>query len=470
MPNRREFRRQIHLERALARNPSLASVELDDGSQVVLVPGVINVAGFSETDVVTALEDELRGRITVAVVTPAKRRPKVSQRFAVQLDGRPLDAQQTVTAAKRLTVDGRLDPRPAEPKPKPANESDRSPTDGRILRSAAPEYGFFTQQKMHPGEDPEGGPKPTPVPGTEDLGAGVQVVVIDTGLAQSGAGFASMCDVALDEDALIGEAPHLGPAAGHGTFISSLVKLIAPGANVRNIKVAEPIGVCTEEDVVDALLRAAQLTDPSPPDIINLSLGTHVLAVDAPKGPGDPADLDEQEPGADRRRRGLDRNTLPAVGPLTLQQAVDEVLDLIPGVVIVASAGNSDCTDPMYPAAFDNVVGVAALECEGRRWMLSNHGPWVDASALGHRLRAEFVSGDEDPDYDPDRQAETFVGEAEWSGTSFAAPVVAAQIAIVKAAAGVTAQRAWEIVRDSSRPAPDPGCGKWVRAAIPGQP
>lgn len=444
MPNRREFRRQVHLERAVKRNPSLASVELDDGSQVVLVPGVINVTGVSDTDVATVLRKTFGDTITVEVIRSPKR--KATQRLAVQVEGRPLSAEETVEAAQQL---GR---------------------DRKTSTQANLEYGFFTQQKMHPGEDPEGGPKPVPVPGTEHLGAGVEVVVIDTGLAQSGVGFASMCDTALDEDALIGEHPHLGPAAGHGTFISSLVKLIAPGANVRNIKVSEPIGACTEEDVVDALLRAAD-EDP-PPDIINLSLGTHVLRVDAPKGSDDPDDLDERAPGADRRRRGLQQNTLPPVEPLTLQETVNEVLGRIPGLVIVASAGNSDCTDPMYPAAFENVVGVAALECEGRRWMLSNHGPWVDASALGHRLRAEFVSGDEDPAYDPDQQAESFTGEAEWSGTSFAAPVVAAQIAIMKAAAGagVTAQRAWEIVRDSSRPAPDPGCGKWVRAAIPGQP
>jgi subtilisin family serine protease len=105
----------------------------------------------------------------------------------------------------------------------------------------------------------------------------------------------------------------------------------------------------------------------------------------------------------------------------------------------------------------------------------SNYGDWVDASALGVNLRGVFVRGRENPRYDADGRAESWNHEfnyARWSGTSFATPLVAAQIAVVQAA--LSAQRptmaweAWQVLRDSSGPG-DTGCGRRVFAALPGQ-
>jgi subtilisin family serine protease len=129
----------------------------------------------------------------------------------------------------------------------------------------------------------------------------------------------------------------------------------------------------------------------------------------------------------------------------------------------------------MYPAGFDEVVGVAATDRDGYRWVHSNYGEWVDASAAGVNLRGVFVRGRENPRYDADGRAESWdheINYARWSGTSFATPLVAAQIAVVKSAMSqrtpTTAWQAWEVLRDGSSPG-DTGCGRRIYAYLPGQ-
>lgn len=424
MANRRDYRRRTYIERIVAEGVgSFDEPEHDD--QVLLVPGRINFE--ADDDDASVLERIRRAAPGYELDETEQGDRQPSKKKVFRLIARRGDAAEVGAAETAELVRSII-------------ENDLS-----LLDVVAPEYVFLTQQKPHPGEDPELGLRPVVPDGRDHLGRGVRVLVVDTGLAL-GTTSGATCEPG-HEDLLLGNGTLLGSAAGHGTFISALVKAVAPGASVDNVKVFNPMGWCEESQIADALLAAAQ--GPNPPHVINLSLGMHGLRVDV-KPPG----------------REDERITLP---PVTLLRAVRDVHAILgPDVAIVASAGNSDSTDKMYPAAFKEVVGVAALECEGRRWPFSNHGDWVDASALGSRLRTEFVTGDEDPQFDPDGNAEHFEGQAEWSGTSFAAPIVAAQIAIVKAAGGLSAQLAQQIVLQSSCPAVDPGCGVWVRATIPG--
>ncbi|WP_319524313.1 S8 family serine peptidase [uncultured Desulfosarcina sp.] len=53
------------------------------------------------------------------------------------------------------------------------------------------------------------------------------------------------------------------------------------------------------------------------------------------------------------------------------------------GLVLVAAAGNSPTGDPVYPAAYENVIGVGALTPDGEAWDQSNYGDFVSVYSPG---------------------------------------------------------------------------------------
>jgi Subtilase family/Bacterial pre-peptidase C-terminal domain/CARDB len=53
------------------------------------------------------------------------------------------------------------------------------------------------------------------------------------------------------------------------------------------------------------------------------------------------------------------------------------------GAVIVAAGGNEDTSDPLYPAAFPNVIGVSATNQDDSDWSPSNQGAYIKLAAPG---------------------------------------------------------------------------------------
>lgn len=53
------------------------------------------------------------------------------------------------------------------------------------------------------------------------------------------------------------------------------------------------------------------------------------------------------------------------------------------GLVLVAAAGNSPTGKPVYPAAYENVIGVGALTPDGEAWDQSNYGDFVSVYSPG---------------------------------------------------------------------------------------
>jgi thermitase len=97
----------------------------------------------------------------------------------------------------------------------------------------------------------------------------------------------------------------------------------------------------------------------------------------------------------------------------TLQNAVNYAWNK--GVVIVAAAANNGTSTPMYPAALENVLAVAATDSSDNRASFSNYGNWIDVAAPGVSVRTTMLGG----------------GYGNWNGTSFATPQVAALAALL---------------------------------------
>lgn len=64
-----------------------------------------------------------------------------------------------------------------------------------------------------------------------------------------------------------------------------------------------------------------------------------------------------------------------------LESAIQKAVSA--GVVVVAAAGNEPTGQPMYPAAYPNVIGVSALDESGGLWPHSNTGTFITFSAPG---------------------------------------------------------------------------------------
>ena len=79
------------------------------------------------------------------------------------------------------------------------------------------------------------------------------------------------------------------------------------------------------------------------------------------------------------------------------------------GVLAIAAAGNGGpMAQPMYPAAYPEVVAVTATDNRGRAFRLANRGEYVDIAAPGVNIRHAQAGG----------------GYAASSGTSYAVPFV----------------------------------------------
>src|SRR5579872_389608 len=172
--------------------------------------------------------------------------------------------------------------------------------------------------------------------------SGVTVAVVDTGV--------QMDHPALDGklipgyDFVDGTAsvtdPVGGAESGHGTFIAGLIALVAPAARIMPIRVLDTSGMGDEITVARGIYFAVQ----HGADIINLSLGSYAV-------------------------------------PTMVDDAVTFARQH--GVLVVASTGNDNSSEPQYPAAVAGTIGVAATDPTDHKATFSNFGTYVSISAPG---------------------------------------------------------------------------------------
>jgi thermitase len=179
---------------------------------------------------------------------------------------------------------------------------------------------------------------------------------------------------------------------GHGTYVTGIagavtnnargVAAVAPHGKILPVKVFTDGGQGYLNDLIDgigyAVVQGAHA--------INLSIGT-------PNNTGN----------------------VWSVVEIALNQAWNA------GVVIVAAAGNTNNTNPFYPAWYPVCIAVAACNLDGTKSSVSTYGSWVDVAA---------PSGDV---YSTTSSTDNSYGRNRDGYTSYAAPFVTAQAAMLYA-------------------------------------
>jgi len=175
---------------------------------------------------------------------------------------------------------------------------------------------------------------------------------------------------------------------GHGTYVTGIagavtnnargVAAVAPNGKILPVKVFTDTGQGYLNDLIDGVNYAVA----QGAHVINLSLGSS--------------------------------------SPLSaLQTALNNAWNA--GVVIVAAAGNTNSTNPFYPAYYPVCIAVAACNLDGTRSSVSTYGAWVDVAAPSGDVYSTVSSSNDS------------YGRNTGGFTSYAAPFVTAQAALLYA-------------------------------------
>ncbi|MCH8320025.1 MAG: S8 family serine peptidase, partial [Acidobacteria bacterium] len=191
--------------------------------------------------------------------------------------------------------------------------------------------------------------------------AAIRIAILDSGVYCTHADLFSKC---IEQISFVGnKSLSADDILGHGTHVAGIAAAepdngvgiagVAWEASIGSLKVCYEDyflavfgiiqGVCEDADIADAITYAAD----SGYEVINLSLA----------GPQ------------------FSQTLLSAVNYAWNQ-----------GVVIVAGAGNGYSTEKLYPAAFDNVIAVAATDYFDNLAYFSTFGDWVSVLAPGHTI------------------------------------------------------------------------------------
>jgi Subtilase family len=280
------------------------------------------------------------------------------------------------------------------------------------------------------------GIEPNPGVCWDNSGSGVRVYIADTGLLADADSHSWLHGVqrAVKPDGAPQPFDPLGPPAesglpsipayaGHGTFVAGVLRCLAREADVIVSDVFNRAGSALESEAV--------------PDLVNaLGLGVDIfhLSMAAPS------------------RKNL---------PLISFEAWLKLLSQYKGVSCVVAAGNSGSRRPSWPAAFSEMVAVGALAADWRdRADFSNYGGWVDVYAPGRNLINAFATGAYTCYVAPYAGTpRTFYGMAQWSGTSFSAPIVTGLIAARMSRTGENGQEAAAAMLRLARSQAIPGVG-----------
>ncbi|MGM7701458.1 S8 family peptidase [Pseudalkalibacillus sp. Hm43] len=212
--------------------------------------------------------------------------------------------------------------------------------------------------------------------GNED----VIIAIIDTGIDMKHPDLAKRI---VDGYNVLNESPMPNDDNGHGTHVAGIIASETNNGvgiagmtwynRIMPIKAMNADGYGTSFDVAQGIRWAVE----HGADVINMSLGNYKASK-------------------------------------ALKEAIDYAYEK--DVIMVAASGNENTNQTSYPAAFDNVIGVAAVNLNLNRAEFSNYGDYIDVAAPGVDIASTYLEGQ----------------YASLSGTSMATPHVAALAGLIK--------------------------------------
>lgn len=157
--------------------------------------------------------------------------------------------------------------------------------------------------------------------------------------------------VLLDQSTVVLLDSGIPAAFGHGTMVSGLIHLVAPGAMIMPLRAFHADGTGNLSNIVSAIYFATN----NGARVINMSFSTSA-----------------DSPSLRAALRYAARND----------------------VICVASAGNQGSEVTVYPAAYSSVIGVGSTDEANLRSMFSNYGPGAsNTAAPGEALLTTYPNG-----------------------------------------------------------------------------
>jgi hypothetical protein len=219
---------------------------------------------------------------------------------------------------------------------------------------------------------------------SRNFGGGIKVAVIDSGIDLNHPVFAGKLSASTEFWDYVGkdatpQDESGGNGYGHGTAVAGIILQVAPRAKILPIRVLRSDGTANTSDVVAAIGRAVN----NGANIINLSLGTG----------------------------GYDQSLMDICTWANTR-----------GVRIIAAAGNNGQKDNMdspamyswFSGTYQMTIGVGSVNANDQRSSFSSYGDGIFGFAPGEGIWSAYPGNK----------------SANFTGTSFAAPIVSGAVAL----------------------------------------
>lgn len=172
----------------------------------------------------------------------------------------------------------------------------------------------------------------------------VKIAILDTGISQK------VVPNVKEHHSFVMEKGVGSKLSDHGTYVASIISQTSPTAELYDLRVLDQNGVGKYSDVIEAIEWAIE----DEMDIVQMSFGGH-------------------------------NQSLALAEVMSLAETYD--------LLLIAAAGNDSMYDIDFPAKYNSVIAVGALNQQYERLLASNRGNELELAAIGEGIDGLGVDG-----------------------------------------------------------------------------